>query len=180
MSLKHAVLGLLSLNPQSGYELRKLMDQSTSHFWSADQAQIYRTLSQLVADGLVEVRDVSQSGKPDRREHRITAQGEQELDSWLASPVEYVPAREAFLLRLFFLGRLGVGPVLEVLEQRAREAENLLNVLRGLEDSLRQQLPALLDLPLRLRLATLSNGVVHAQAELDWVRRLSHEIGSVP
>lgn len=154
------------------------MEQSTSHFWPADQAQIYRTLSQLVTDEFVDVRDVAQSGKPDRREHRITAKGEQELDRWLASPVEYVPAREAFLLRLFFLGRLGVDPVLEVLEQRAREAENLLAVLRGLEASLRQQLPPVLDLPLRLRLATLSNGVVHAQAELDWVRQLSHEIAS--
>jgi PadR family transcriptional regulator, regulatory protein AphA len=178
VSLKHAILGLLSLQPQSGYDLRKVMDQSTSHFWPADQAQIYRTLALLATDGLVDVRDVAQSGKPDRREHRITAKGEQELDRWLASPVEYVPAREAFLLRLFFLGRLGVHPVLEVLEQRAREAENLLAVLRGLEDSLRQQLPPTLDLPLRLRLATLSNGVVHAQAELDWVRRLSHEISS--
>ena len=44
MSLKHAVLGFLSIAPMTGYDLRKHMEESVAHFWPADQAQIYRTL----------------------------------------------------------------------------------------------------------------------------------------
>ena len=68
MSLKHAVLGFLSIAPMSGYDLRKHMEESVAHFWPADQAQIYRTLGHLAADGLVSVETIPQEGKPDRRE----------------------------------------------------------------------------------------------------------------
>jgi PadR family transcriptional regulator, regulatory protein AphA len=176
MSLRHAILGFLSVCSQSGYELRKHMHESTAHFWPADQAQIYRTLSQLVTEGLVEVQDIAQSGKPDRREHRVNNRGLRELDSWLNSPMSYAPAREAFLLRLFFVGRLGKVPTLAVLNERATSAQELLHTLVSLRDSIGMELPRQLALPLRLRLATLDNGITHAQAELDWVRQLADEL----
>lgn len=176
MSLRHAILGFLSICPLSGYDLRKHMDESTGHFWPADQAQIYRTLAQLVTDGLVDVQDVAQSGKPDRREHRINERGLLELDSWLGSPITYAPAREAFLLRLFFVGRLGATQTLAVLNERAESAKELLTTLRALRESIQRELPEQLDITLRLRLATLDNGIVHAQAELEWVQHLATEM----
>ena len=33
MSLDHAILGFLSYEPMSGYDLKKLFDQSVAHFW---------------------------------------------------------------------------------------------------------------------------------------------------
>lgn len=176
MSLRHAILGFLSICPLSGYDLRKHMDESTGHFWPADQAQIYRTLAQLVTDGMVEVHDIAQSGKPDRREHRINERGSRELDTWLGSPITYAPAREAFLLRLFFVGRLGSQPTIALLNERASAAQELLHTLSTLRNAIKQELPAKRDLSLRLRLATLDNGIVHAQAELEWVRALAVEM----
>lgn len=175
MSLKHAVLGFLSVAPMTGYDLRKHMEESVAHFWPADQAQIYRTLSVLAAEGLVDVRTIPQEGRPDRREHSITPAGEAELDRWLASPVEYVPSRESFLVRLFFVGRLGVEQARAVLHERAAEARELVAVLehtRHLNDQALAQASADVPLPVRLRLATLSNGLVHARAELAWVEDL--------
>ena len=54
MSLKHAILGFLSFKPLSGYDLKKAFDNSVRHFWPANQSQIYRTLSQMTDEGLVE------------------------------------------------------------------------------------------------------------------------------
>ncbi len=178
MSLRHAILGFLSLCPLSGYELRKHMDESTGHFWSADQAQIYRTLAQLVTDGCVDVRDIPQSGKPDRREHSITAAGLRELDAWLASPIGYAPAREAFLVRLFFIGRLGLDATLSILDARAAEASNVVRELAALRDEVSRELPKHIDLAQQLRLATLDNGLRHARAELDWATDLSTALRS--
>ncbi len=81
MSLKQAILGFLSVAPMTGYTLRKNMDASVAHFWPADQTQIYRTLSTLVDDGLVDVRVIHQDGKPDQREHHILPAGLAELDT---------------------------------------------------------------------------------------------------
>lgn len=179
MSLKHAVLGFLSLTPMTGYDLRKHMDESVAHFWPADQAQIYRTLSVLAADGLVDVRTIPQEGRPDRREHSVTPAGLAELDAWLASPVEYVPARESFLLRLFFVGRLGVDRTRDVLHERADEAREMVAVLEHVQHLNEQALARAGDevlLPVRLRLATLTNGLVHARAELAWIDDLLHQL----
>lgn len=170
MSLKHAVLGFLSVSPMTGYDLRKHMDASVQHFWPADQAQIYRTLNSLAADGLVEVETVPQESRPDRREHAITAAGLTELDRWLAEPATYTPTRESFLVRLFFVGRLGLDATRAVLEQRAADARDL----RALLEQIRlASLPAgSPSLEVRLRLATLDNGIAHARAELSWAEDL--------
>ena len=52
MSLKHAILGLLTIQPMTGYELKhEAFDTSIAHFWQADQSQIYRTLDRMESDG---------------------------------------------------------------------------------------------------------------------------------
>ncbi len=183
MSLKHAVLGFLSVAPMTGYDLRKTMQESVAHFWPADQAQIYRTLGHLVADGLVDVRTVAQDGKPDRREHSITPAGLAELDGWLASPVEYVPSRESFLVRLFFVGRLGEEQVRAVLTERIAEARELIAVLEQTQEASEAALVAMgmaRTLEVRLRLATLANGLVHARGELQWALDLLAELPDAP
>ncbi|NMR18658.1 PadR family transcriptional regulator [Cellulomonas fimi] len=169
MSLRHAILGFLGVAAMSGYDLRKTMDASVAHFWPADQTQIYRTLSSLVDDGLVDVRVVEQDGKPNRREHHIRPEGLAELDRWLASPMGYQPSREPFLLRVFFGGRLGAEHVARLLDERGAEAAELVAILREVERQSTAGLDRELTLEERLRLATLANGIRHAEAELDWV-----------
>ena len=53
MKLRHAILGLLSYEPQSGYDLSRAFASSVVNFWYADQSQIYRTLDRLEADGAI-------------------------------------------------------------------------------------------------------------------------------
>ena len=179
MSLKHAILGFLSIAPMTGYDLRKHMEESVAHFWPADQAQIYRTLGHLATDALVRVETVPQEGRPDRREHSITDAGLAELEDWLTSPVEHAAYREVFLVRLFFVGRLGVDCARAVLAERADEARELIAVL---EQTLAAGEQAIAtagiepDLEMRLRLATLTNGLVHARGELEWALGLLAEL----
>ena len=171
MSLRHALLGFLAICPMSGYDLRRSMHESVAHFWPVDQSQIYRTLAQLEKDGLVQVHEVHQEGRPDRRDHSITPDGLAALDDWLGSPAEYTPAREPFLLRLFFVARLGPERTRAVLEERVAEAREMLAVLAATLGAVEAaSVPQ--DLGARLRLATLDNGAAHARAELEWAERL--------
>ena len=170
MSLRHALLGFLALRPMSGYDLNKAFAGSAGHFWPADQSQIYRTLAQLVAAGQVEVDVQPQAGRPDRREHRILPAGLAELDAWLASPLDHGPTREPFLARMFFADRLGAAGILTLLDEREDAARALLTVLESITEQSRQHLAdSPPDLATRLRMATLSNGIAHARAEIDWV-----------
>ena len=96
MELKHAILGMLSITPLSGYDLNRAFVGSVAHFWHADQSQIYRTLDRLAADGAIKTKVIRQSGKPDRKVHSLTPAGRGELHRWLTSPLEEEKIKEPF------------------------------------------------------------------------------------
>ncbi|TFC83885.1 PadR family transcriptional regulator [Cryobacterium cheniae] len=181
MSLKIALLGILDLAPMTGYDLKKSIEASVAHFWSADQSQIYRTLAALVADGLAEVEVIPQDGRPDRREHHITPAGRAALNDWLRSPLEPETPHDAFLMRLFFVGTLGVPATRAVLRARRSQAIAMLAGLRSVaEQDQTHREPddrAPDDLGRRLRFATLRNGILHAEAELAWLNETKEALG---
>ncbi|PSK98020.1 PadR family transcriptional regulator [Murinocardiopsis flavida] len=164
MSLRHAILGILSIQPMSGYELKKVIDESVGHFWTADQSQVYRTLAGLVADGLAARRTVVQEERPNLHLHSATGPGLAELDRWLASPLPSQPTREPFLARLFFADRMPPEEITELLDTRRRDVRAQLAALEAIavpaESAETGQV---------LRLATLAYGIAHAKAELDWL-----------
>ncbi|WP_100448531.1 PadR family transcriptional regulator [Glycomyces xiaoerkulensis] len=164
MSLRHAILGILSIQPMSGYDLKKTIDESVGHFWTADQSQVYRTLTGLVNDGLASRRTVAQTERPNMHLHSVTDRGLSELDEWLASPLQAPPSREPFLARLFFADRLPVEAIRELLDARRREVNEQLAALEAIAVPENGA-----DLGHVLRLATLANGIAHAKTELEWL-----------
>ncbi|WP_189304245.1 PadR family transcriptional regulator [Streptomyces albospinus] len=110
MSLRHAVLGLLSESPASGYDLMKLFNASLASVWPATQSQVYGELNKLTTAGLVEV---TAHGPRGRKEYAITEDGLTELRHWLTDIAPSGPQRHDGLLRVFFLG------ILTPLEARA-------------------------------------------------------------
>jgi DNA-binding PadR family transcriptional regulator len=169
MTLRHAILGFLSVAPNTGYDLKSHFDGSVRQFWTADQAQIYRVLAQLAQDGLVTIEVVAQPDRPDRKLHHLTPAGTEELDRWLASPLDAHTVREPFLLRLFFAGRLGPEGVADLIDARTTAAEQQLAVLSAIRSASGPPGP---DLERMLRLATLDNGIRHTQTEIDWLADL--------
>ena len=63
------VLGLLSLGPRSGYDIKTVVDRSTRFFWAASYGQIYPELRRLEDEGLIEGEDAS-NGARGRRDLR--------------------------------------------------------------------------------------------------------------
>jgi len=86
MSLEHAILGFLNYEPMTGYDIKKMVDVSVSHFWPAMQSQIYKTLGRMEADGWLTVETIPQEPRPPRKMYSITAAGRAELFHWLETP----------------------------------------------------------------------------------------------
>ncbi|MBB5076135.1 PadR family transcriptional regulator [Nonomuraea endophytica] len=103
MSLRHAVLGLLSEGPASGYDLLKLFDASLSNVWPATQSQLYTELGKLADAGLV---SVSAEGPRGRKEYSLTEAGLAELRRWIIDVEPVGTARSDMLLRVFFLAQV--------------------------------------------------------------------------
>ncbi|MCH7528033.1 MAG: PadR family transcriptional regulator [Candidatus Marinimicrobia bacterium] len=103
---KFAVLGVLALQPGSGYDVKKFLSESIGHFWKISYGQVYPLLKQLAGEGLATMSRETQATRPARNVYSITAQGLEALRLWLASPLEIRPKDEGreVLLRLFFGG----------------------------------------------------------------------------
>ena len=111
--LKYAILGFLNYKAFSGYDLKKLMDNSIHFFWHAKQSQIYRTLKNLEQDGFVSASIQEQSEKPDKRIYRISEKGKKDLLKWLdQEEIGVSQKKDPFLLRLFFSAPLNKEQIL--------------------------------------------------------------------
>jgi len=96
------LLGLLAIEPMSGYDLGQTIRGSVGHFWNESYGQIYPNLKRLAAGGLATARTERQKGKPDRNIYSITKKGRERLAAWLAvAPQPEIPRNE-LLLKLFF------------------------------------------------------------------------------
>jgi DNA-binding PadR family transcriptional regulator len=96
------LLGLLTIEPMSVYDLGQVIRDSVGHFWNESYGQIYPNLKKLAAEGMVTSKTERQEGKPDRHIYAITKKGRKRLAAWLeVKPQPEIPRNE-LLLKLFF------------------------------------------------------------------------------
>ena len=138
--LKYALLGFLNYQSASGYDLKQLMDVSTSNFWHAKQSQIYTTLKKLEQDELVISHIEPQQSRPNRRVYDITEAGGADLREWLAQPLMTIePRKVTLLLKLFFSAQLNPQAILTELRlQRNLHQSQLEKYQTTTKDVIRQ------------------------------------------
>src|SRR5260370_2767090 len=88
MSVRDALLALLSEGPRYGMQLREDFEAATGDVWPLNVGQVYTTLQRLERDGLVE----SDGGDDEQhKSYLITARGRAELGEWLHMPPGLAP-----------------------------------------------------------------------------------------
>lgn len=98
----YILLGLLSHEPASGYDLKKKIDLMISQFWEVGYGQLYPTLRTLEQQGDITGEETPSQKGPARTVYTITPAGRQKLADWLALPGEKESVRYEILLKLFF------------------------------------------------------------------------------
>lgn len=177
MSLKHAILGFLSFKSLTGYDLKKAFDQSVQHFWPANQSQIYRTLSGLAADKMVDQEIVEREERLDMKRYHITDEGRAELHRWLSTPLAEQSDRIPQLIQVYFGGLLSDEEIMGILAHEIRNAEARLAIYRQMLQEFGQELDGHEQArALFLSLTTLEFGLRSDQAALDWLLSLDERI----
>src|SRR5919199_237104 len=93
-----AILGLLNVREQSGYELSRAVERGVGFFWAPARSGIYAVLPKLLAKRFVERRHIP-GGRRQKQVYRITKEGKEALRAWLEDErVDYGPARNPFLV----------------------------------------------------------------------------------
>lgn len=107
MSIKHAILGFLSRQSLSGYDLKGKFTDTMFIPWSGNNNQIYRTLIELNKEGLVSSEMVNQPTGPSKKVYTITDEGHAELRQWVLASPELPQLRNTFLIQLAWADQLG-------------------------------------------------------------------------
>jgi PadR family transcriptional regulator, regulatory protein AphA len=162
MSTKHAILGVFSWGPGSGYNVKhELENGGLRWLWELSYGSIYPKLEAMATERLVEPVE-TQTGGRERTTYAMTAKGYAEMDRWLCEDPDFpLPMKDELLLRMLFWGSV-----------RPDDRETLIDHLQARKAFWEQ----LLELQKRERLATDEyQGYLgryaqfRAQAEIAWV-----------
>ncbi|GGA93145.1 PadR family transcriptional regulator [Ornithinibacillus halotolerans] len=172
---KYAILGLLTTDCRTGYQMKRLIDTSLNHFWKISYGQIYPTLKQLVEDGLANVQETTQDGKPDKKEYFLTEKGEDELLKWLESPLDQIPVpKNEVLLKLFFSRHQDNTKTIHYLRSYHEILEKRLNTYLAIEQVIRTH--SLHKADAQYWLFTLDYGKRIVKAEIEWCEETISEL----
>ncbi len=159
------ILGMLSIEPKSGYDIRKSIQSSVTHFWRESYGQIYPALKRLAGQGLIIPGRASGSGRKSRK-YALSSRGRARLLEWLAAPHRTQPPRNEFLLKLYF-GRLAPTAVsAHRLRDFQREQEGFLAALLEIERQASELNAGYPDFPFWM--LTLSYGISQTRAAIEW------------
>jgi DNA-binding PadR family transcriptional regulator len=135
MSVRHALLGLLSGGPKYGMQLRQEFEAGTGEVWPLNVGQVYATLQRLDRDGFVSSDPGVDEGS--QQMYRITSEGVAELQGWLRTPPEAsAPPRDELVMKVLIALRVADVNVAEVVQAHRRHMVELMQEYTRLKEEL--------------------------------------------
>jgi DNA-binding PadR family transcriptional regulator len=175
---RFTILGVLTLRPMSGYDIRKFIQGSIANFWRESYGQLYPSLRELTDDGLVTRRHERQEGKPGRYVYSITPQGRTALRDWLGEPAEWEVPRSELLLKIFFGTEVPVETSLKHVARRREELREDQERLKGIAAALEQERRTAPGLPFWL--LTIRQGLLINEALIAWCDEAQDVLQGLP
>lgn len=167
-STAYVILGMVSREPRSGYEIKAVVDNTTRFFWAASYGQIYPELKRLSEAGLVEGIDAPR-GERKRTVYAITAKGMTALKEWLRKTPEASELREEGMLKLFFAGVLPPQDAVATLRAMRAQRVELAERLRGMESQASEKEDP-------YPLIVLEAGIEFNEWFADWCERMEDQV----
>jgi DNA-binding PadR family transcriptional regulator len=135
VSIRHLILGLLTQQPMSGYDIRRFLKSLSWLIESPSFGTIYPTLRALREDDLVTVEVISRQDKPPRKIYTITESGEQALREWIDQPLVPDASLKAFVMRLVLANSLSRTGLIAHLQQRRSQVATHFATLEQLAEA---------------------------------------------
>lgn len=163
----HAILGILSIGPMSGYQIRAWVDEGVGYFWEIDYKQIYTTLKRLVAEGLATFEVVKTSNRPESKIYKLTEQGIQKFRKWLLEPVNNGKYEtNELMLKLFFGHNVPVEINLKHIKEYKASKLKAIQIVDELAEYFENNVKK--DSFWYYRMATIIRSKMEFQSEIDW------------
>lgn len=179
MSINYAILGILSVEPLTGYDLKKIMQDSPFLYWSGNNNQVYKALLELHDNGYVTSELLHQDAAPSKKVYTITDTGLAELRIWSLARPELPELKNPFLVQLAWTRPLRNAELLTLLGQYEEEVQGRL-FLEQRRMGTTHFAPARTPRESALWSLIDQNVVDTYQQELRWIERVRQTIGKHP
>jgi DNA-binding PadR family transcriptional regulator len=167
---KFIILGLLSHEPLTGYDLRQIAERSIGNFWTdLSFGQIYPTLKILEKQHLISKSIDVEEGPRVRKIYSITSAGIRELQDWLMEPADVEIFKLDILLKLYFGARVDIEHSIKNVEEFKQRNEVTMERYNTFEKSLQNILHESEDHAFFL--LTLQYGQYITRAHLEWANK---------
>lgn len=133
MSIQHTILGLLHRKAMTGYDLKKIIQDSPFMPWSGNNNQIYKSLVALLDSGFVTHEVQHQESSPSKKIYSITDSGEAELKRWLMTTPEPPEFKNLFLIQFACAEPLHVDELLLMLGNYEDELDARIRLVEELQ-----------------------------------------------
>lgn len=116
MTIEYAILGMLSWKPMTGYDMKRMMQESPVMYWSGNNNQIYKALVSLLDQGYATSELQYQESAPNKKIYSITERGQEALLDWVFKTEPELPEfKKTFLIQLSWAGNLSVSQIEQML-----------------------------------------------------------------
>ncbi len=170
--MNYVLLGLLSHEPMTGYEMKKRLDTTLRFFWGGSYGSIYPTLNQLEEEGKVTKENTSLNGR-EKLSYSITEYGRESLKEWLRKPAEKDELRYETLLKLFFGNETGMEGAKEHIGRFEEKCRSELSVLNMFAENLTRNLE---DDTHKHYYLTVKFGMKTYESYLEWCKEAKEQI----
>lgn len=175
MSINCAILGILSYKPLTGYDLKKIIQDSPFMYWSANNNQIYKALVELLDEGFVTSEVFHQESSPSKKIYTITKEGLDELKRWVQSTPEVPEFKKTFLIQLAWSHQLNT----DELDTLLSKYENEVRMQIMLQQEKKQRgvfSPGRTSREVHLWDMMYDNIISSYKNELVWIQKLRKEL----
>ncbi|MCA0206345.1 MAG: PadR family transcriptional regulator [Proteobacteria bacterium] len=135
--LAYQILGLIARDPTTGYDIVKALHR----FRPVKLSQVYQALSIMEAAGLVEVNEVTQQGKPNKRLHRILPRGAVILNGWIERPTHHPAKNDEFVRKVYSLWHAPAGQRRALMAERMDWLKGEIAYFEAMRDALADAAP---------------------------------------
>lgn len=173
---RYAVLGMLALQPMSGYDIRGHFEHCLGSIWNESYGNIYPVLKTLLEEGLVTSETHKHPGRPDRLVYALTDAGELELQAWLQADADTDLVRQEAVLKVLFAHAAEpelTQTHLQAFAQRCADKIQQAHEFTAMTHQLGSDRPQA-----RHMLAVANYVIMTQQAALNWAQQTANELAA--
>jgi len=137
---EYGILGILSKEPMTGYDINKRVKTRMDSFWDISYGQIYPTLRMLEKEGHITKKVEINENRPNRKVYSITEKGIKKLKKWLLKPAEPESVKIETLLKVAFGEQAPKNVIIKHIEEFKIRNSSKLEKTLSIEEEMKEQL----------------------------------------